>query len=61
MRNKSNVFGVKKEDVLKNLTDIFRLRGSVLKLKEEHNNKVILTKINVKNEGISYSETAFKK
>jgi hypothetical protein len=61
MRNKSNVFGIKKEDVLKNLTDIYKLKGSVLKLKEEHNNKIILTKINIKNEGISFSETAFKK
>ena len=61
LRNKSNVFGVKKEDVLKNLTDIYKFKGSVLKLKEEHNNKVILTKINLKNEGISFSASAFKK
>jgi hypothetical protein len=60
MRNKSNVFGIKKEDVLKNLVDIYKFKGSVIKLKEEHNKKVILTKINLKNEGISFSEAAFK-
>jgi ribosomal protein S7 len=57
-KNKSNIFGIKKEDVLKNILDILKKRGVALKLKEEHNNKIILTRINLKNEGVSFSKGA---
>jgi ribosomal protein S7 len=61
MKNKSNIYGIKKEDVLKNLIDIYKFRGSVLKLKEEHNKKVRLTRINFKNEGINVNDFAVRK
>ena len=61
MRNKSNIYGIKREDVLKNLVDIYKFRGSVLKFKEEHNRKVRLTRINFKNEGIKISDFAVRK
>lgn len=61
VKGKSNIYGIRKQDVLKNLIDIYKLRGNVLKLKEQHNNKIILTRINLKNEGIQFSKKESRK
>lgn len=61
LRNKSNIFGIKKEDVLKNLFDLYNFRGPIFKFKEEHNKKVRQARINFKNEGVEVSNFAMRK
>jgi len=52
-RDKSNIYGINKEDVLKSLLDTLNNRGTALRHKIDHNRNVLLTRINLKNEGLA--------
>jgi len=52
-RDKSNIYGINREDVLKSLMDTLHNKGTALKHKIDHNRNVLLTRINLKNEGLA--------
>jgi len=55
-RDKSNIYGINRDDALKSLIDTFYNRGSPLKMKAQHNENVILTRINLRNEMANYGD-----
>jgi hypothetical protein len=48
MKDNSNIWGVKKEDVLKALLDSFYLKGLAINLKKEQYKKALDSRYNIK-------------
>jgi len=48
LKNKSNIYGIKNEDLLNNLIDAYNMRGPIMRLKRDHYEKIKATKLNLK-------------